>query len=450
MADDRTTTTRCCVVGGGPAGMMLGYLLARAGVATTVLEKHADFLRDFRGDTVHPSTLRIMDELGLLDAFLQRPHQPLRRIGGWFGKEHVQLGDFSGLPARYAFVAMMPQWEFLDFLAAEARKLPAFRLRMSAGVSALIEAGGRVAGVRGNDADGAFEVRADCTFGCDGRHSTVRAAAGLAVENVGAPIDVLWFRVARDPAALDDSLARVGPGHIVVTLDRGDYWQCAYVVPKDGAAALQRGPIEAFRAHVIEAAPILAAHMQDVRSWDDVKLLTVAVDRLTHWSKPGLLCIGDAAHAMSPVGGVGINLAIQDAVATANLLAARLRAGSVVEADLDAVRRRRLWPTRATQAIQVAIQNNVLVPVLSGANAALQVPLPMRVVSALPALQRLFARLLGMGVRPEHVRSPAALSRGVALAPFLLTASALLRWTGGGEGGIKLGSVVEAIGERHG
>ena len=386
--------------------MMLGYLLARTGVATTVLEKHADFVRDFRGDTVHPSTLRIMDELGLLDALLERPHQPLHRLGGWFGKERVQLGDFSGLPARYAFIAMMPQWEFLDFLAAEARKLPAFRLRMRAGVGALIEKGGRIAGVRGSDA--AFELRADCTFGCDGRHSTVRAAAALAVEDLGAPIDVLWFRVGRDPAVSDDSLARVGPGHIVVTLDRGDYWQCAYVVSKGGAAALQRGPIEAFRVHVVEAAPILASHMQDVRSWDDVKLLTVAVDRLRQWSKPGLLCIGDAAHAMSPLGGVGINLAIQDAVATANLLAAKLRDASATAHDLDAVRRRRLWPIRLTQSIQVAIQNNVFVPVLSGANAGLQVPLPMRVVSALPALQRLFARVLGMGVRPEHVRSPAA------------------------------------------
>ncbi len=408
MTAQGMTRTQCCIVGGGPAGMMLGYLLARAGVQTTVLEKHADFLRDFRGDTVHPSTLRIMDELGLLDAFLQRPHQRLPLIGGWFGKEHIQLGDFRGLPARYAFIAMMPQWEFLDFLAGEAKKLPAFTLRMRANATALVEAEGRVAGVRGSDADGEFEIAADCTIGCDGRHSTVRAAAGLQVEDVGAPIDVLWFRVARDPAALDNSLARIAPGRMVVTLDRGDYWQCAFVVPKGGAEALQRGPIETFRARAIEAAPILAPHISDIRSWDDVKLLTVMVDRLTHWSKPGLLCIGDAAHAMSPVGGVGINLAIQDAVAAANLLAEKLRAGSVSEDDLDAVRRRRSWPTKATQAMQVAIQNNVLVPVLSGSNAELHLPLPLRLVTALPALQRLLARLLGMGVRPEHVRSPAA------------------------------------------
>jgi 2-polyprenyl-6-methoxyphenol hydroxylase-like FAD-dependent oxidoreductase len=388
--------------------MMLGYLLARAGVRTVVLEKHADFLRDFRGDTVHPSTLRVMDELGLLDAFLQRPHQKLEVIGGWFGKQHVQLGDFRGLPRRYAFIALMPQWEFLDFIADQARPMATFELRMRAEATRLIEEGGRVVGVAGTTGDGAgFEIRADCVVGCDGRHSTVRAAAGLAIEDVGAPIDVLWFRVRRDPAEVDSSLARVAPGHFVVTIDRGDYWQCAFVIAKGGADALRARPIEEFRAQVVHAAPILGAHIDDdVRGWDDVKLLTVAVDRLTQWSKPGLLCIGDAAHAMSPIGGVGINLAIQDAVATANLLAAKLRAGTLTDDDLDGVRKRRLWPTKATQAAQVAIQNNVLVPVMRGTNGELDVPLPMRVLTAVPLLQRGMARLLGMGVRPEHVHSP--------------------------------------------
>jgi 2-polyprenyl-6-methoxyphenol hydroxylase-like FAD-dependent oxidoreductase len=406
-SDPITTNTQCCIVGGGPAGMVLGYLLARAGVQTTVLEKHADFLRDFRGDTVHPSTLRIMDELGLLDAFLERPHQRLQTLTGWFGSQRVQLADFRDLPERYNFIAMMPQWEFLDFLASEASRLPAFRLHMRANATGLVEDDGRVAGVRGSGPEGEFAIGADCTIGCDGRHSTVRSAAGLTVEDVGAPIDVLWFRVKRDATTEDSSLARIGPGRIVVTIDRGDYWQCAFVIPKGGADALQRQAIGVFHAQVVEAAPLLAPHMEDVRSWDDVKLLTVRVDRLTHWSRPGLLCIGDAAHAMSPVGGVGINLAIQDAVAAANLLAVKLRRGSVTDAELDAVRRRRLWPTRATQAMQVAMQDNVLVPVISGANADLHLPLPMRILTAVPALQRLLARLIGMGVRPEHVRSPA-------------------------------------------
>jgi len=393
------------VVGGGPAGVMLGYLLARGGVRTIVLEKHGDFLRDFRGDTVHPSTLRIMDELGLLERFLERPHHKLRALSGWFGEHPVRLGDFGGLPERYAFIAMMPQWEFLDFLADEAEALPTFTLRRRAEVTALLQEGGRVVGVRGRAADGDFELRAGCTIGCDGRHSTVRAAAGLPVEDVGAPIDVLWFRIARDPAETDTSLARIGPGHIVVTIDRGDYWQCAFVIPKGGAEALQRQDIGVLRAQVLQAAPLLASRIEGLRSWDDVKLLTVTVDRLTRWSKPGLLCIGDAAHAMSPVGGVGINLAIQDAVATANALADKLRAGVVSDDDLDAVRRRRLWPTKATQRLQVAIQDNVLAPVLSGANAELEAPLAMRVVSAVPLLQRGVARLLGMGFRPEHVHS---------------------------------------------
>jgi 2-polyprenyl-6-methoxyphenol hydroxylase-like FAD-dependent oxidoreductase len=386
--------------------MMLGFLLARAGVETVVLEKHADFLRDFRGDTVHPSTLRVMDELGLLDEFLRLPHQKLRRLTGLFGDRRIRMADFSGLPERYAFIAFMPQWDFLDFIADTGRALPSLSVRMQATVESLVEEGGRVVGVRGRDDDGAFEIRAPLTVGCDGRHSTVREAAGLPLEDVGAPIDVMWFRVTRDPGVFDDTLARVTPGRLVVTLDRGDYWQCAFVIAKGGADALRARGIEAFRADVAKAAPILAGHVCGIASWDDVKLLSVSVNRLTRWSKPGLLCIGDAAHAMSPVGGVGINLAIQDAVAAANLLAAKLRDGTLEDDDLDAVRQRRLFPTRATQALQVQIQSNVLAPVVTGDNADLDIPLPLRLVSALPALQRLFARVLGLGFRSEHVESP--------------------------------------------
>ena len=401
-------TTQCCVVGGGPAGMMLGYLLARAGVQTTVLEKHADFLRDFRGDTVHPSTMRALDELGLLDAFLRRPHQRLHKIEGWFADQQIRLGDFSGLPERYAFIAMMPQWEFLDFLSSEARKLPTFSLHMQSQVTGLVFDGRqRVVGVRGDRGERGFEVTALCTVGCDGRHSTVRAAALLPIEEVGVPIDVLWFRVARDPATHDSSLARIVPGRFMVTIDRGDYWQCAFVVPKGGAEALQQQDIGVFREQAAEAAPFLRAQLGELRSWDDVKLLTVKVDRLLQWSRPGLLCIGDAAHAMSPVGGVGINLAIQDAIATANLLAAKLRSGQIGADDLEAVQKRRLWPTKATQAMQMGIQNNVLVPAIAS-QEKLSVPLPMRLVTRVPALQRLLARLLGMGIRPEHVESPTA------------------------------------------
>lgn len=407
----RSSNTRCCIVGGGPAGMMLGYLMARAGVATTVLEKHADFLRDFRGDTVHPSTMRALDDLGLLDEFLKRPHQRLHRLQGWFGDEQITLGDFTGLPERYGFIAMMPQWEFLDFLADQAEQLPHFTLRRQARVDELITGSDDrefgVRGVSGEDADGPFSITADCTIGCDGRHSTVRAAAGMSVEDLGAPIDVLWFRVTRDPLTHDSSLARIGPGRFLVTIDRGDYWQCAFVVPKGAADGLRQQAIEVFRGQVREAAPFLAPVLGDIRHWDDVKLLTVRIDRLTQWSRPGLLCIGDAAHAMSPVGGVGINLAIQDAVATANLLAAKLRDGPLSTQDLDLVRQRRLWPTKATQRMQMLIQDNVLVPAVS-ARETMKVPLPLRVVTRIPAAQRAFARLLGMGVRPERVRSPLA------------------------------------------
>jgi len=396
----------CCIAGGGPAGMMLAYLLARAGVDTVVLEKHADFLRDFRGDTVHPSTLTILDELGLLREFLRRPHQKLTRLVGDIGGRRLTIADFSRLKTKCRYVAFMPQWDFLDFLAEKCRAFPHFHLQMQTEVTGLLEEGEKIVGVRARTDRGPVEVRAQLTVGCDGRHSVVRECAGLKVRNLGAPIDVLWFRVGREQGAFDQTFTHVDGGHFLITLDRGDYWQCAYVIPKGGSEGVRKRGLEAFRREVVEAAPALREHIGDVKSWDDVKLLAVAVDRLERWARPGLLCIGDAAHAMSPVGGVGINLAIQDAVATANLLAGKLGRQEVTEGDLEAVRRRRLFPTRVTQAIQIQVQNRILVPVLGGRRRRIKPPLLLRILGSSPWLQRIPARIFGVGVRPEHVHSP--------------------------------------------
>jgi len=398
---------RCCIAGGGPAGMMLGFLLARAGVDTVVLEKHADFLRDFRGDTVHPSTLEVMHELGLLEEFLQRPHQKLSRIEGQVGGRPIVLADFSHLPVRCGFIAFMPQWDFLDFLARHARKLPQFRLLMRAEASGLIEEAGSVVGVRGTSANGALEVRAALTVAADGRHSVLREQAGLEVENFGAPMDVLWMRLSRRADDPPNTLGRINAGRILVTLDRGDYWQCAYVIPKGVNDALRQGSIESFRANIVAVAPVFADRVAELRSWDDVKLLTVQVNRLRRWHRPGFLCIGDAAHAMSPIGGVGINLAIQDAVAAANLLAQPLLRGAPAADALAAVQRRRDFPTRMTQRMQLFLQRNVIGRVLaSGATPG--IAWPIRLMQRFPLLRRIPARLIGMGFRPEHVRTRAA------------------------------------------
>ncbi len=396
----------CCVVGGGPAGVMAGLLFARAGCRTLVLEKHADFLRDFRGDTVHPSTLEVMNELGLLDDFLQRPHQRLVRLGADFAGERVELADFSTLEATCKFIAFMPQWHFLDFLADTGRDLPAFSLEMRAEVRRLIEENDRVIGVHADTPDGPLEVRAKLVIGADGRESTVRACAGLTADTIGAPIDVLWFRIPRDASAANEPLFNAGPGHIVVSIDRGDYNQCAFVIAKGGAEAVEARGIEAFRTAVAATVPRLAGKVGALRGFDDVKLLTVAIDRLRRWSRPGLLMIGDSAHAMSPIGGVGINLAIQDAVAAANVLAGALYDGTLEDRDLEKVRRRRLWPVRATQFIQVQAQNRILAPILAGRNKAPRPPLLFRIVSRTPWLKRGFATIIGLGIRPEHMRSP--------------------------------------------
>jgi len=398
-------TTRCCIAGGGPAGMMLGLLLARAGVPTVVLEKHSDFLRDFRGDTIHPSTLELMHELGILEEFLRRPHQEVRTLGGQIGDDFVQVADFGHLPTHCRFIVLMPQWDFLDFIAEQARQYPSFQLRMEADVTDLIVESGRVAGVRAAVPDGELEVRADLVIGADGRHSTVRAKAGLEVLDLGAPMDVLWMRLSRHPDDPGQTLGRFDTGRIFVMLNRNDYWQCAYVIPKGGYDEIRARGLASFREDIARLAPYLRDRTAELADWSDVKLLSVSVDRLRQWYRPGLLCIGDAAHAMSPVGGVGINLAIQDAVAAANILAPRLQQGPVSEHDLRAVQQRREFPTRATQAMQVAVQKRVIGRVLES-TGKLSAPLPVRLLRLMPFLTRLPARLIGIGVRPEHVRTP--------------------------------------------
>ncbi|HEV2336337.1 MAG TPA: FAD-dependent oxidoreductase [Stellaceae bacterium] len=405
----RREQVTCCIAGGGPAGIMLGFLLARAGVDVVVLEKHRDFLRDFRGDTIHPSTLQVVHELGLLEAFLKRPHQEVRELRGIIGDRVFTLADFSHLPTRCRFIALMPQWDFLDFLAEAGGRLPRFQLRMETEVVELLEEAGRVVGLRAHTPAGAIELRADLVVGADGRHSIVRERAGLKVINLGAPIDVLWMRLSKHPDDLGQSAGRLNYGRLLVMLDRGDYWQCAFVIRKGGFDAIRARGIASFRDEIVRIAPFLRDRVAELREWDDVKLLTVIVDRLERWWRPGLLCIGDCAHAMSPIGGVGINLAIQDAVAAANILAQPLRDRALSDAHLEAVQRRRTLPTRLTQGLQVAIQERVMDPVL-GSDQPIVAPWPLRAFNHLPWLARIPARLIGMGFRPEHVRSPPAQS----------------------------------------
>jgi 2-polyprenyl-6-methoxyphenol hydroxylase-like FAD-dependent oxidoreductase len=398
-------SVRCCIAGGGPAGVMLGLLLARAGVEVLVLEKHADFLRDFRGDTIHPSTLEVLHELGLLDAFLRRPHQQLHKLAAQIGDITVPVADFAHLPTRCRFIALMPQWDFLDFLAEEGSSLPGFRLLRQAEVTGLIESDGRVAGVRATTPEGALVVRASLVVGADGRHSTVRQAAGLEVMDFGAPIDMLWMRISRRPDDPAQLLGRIAGGRVMVMIDRGEYWQCAFVIRKGGFDEIRIRGLGAFRADIAALGPYLRDRLGELANWDDVKLLTVRVDRLRRWHRPGLLCIGDAAHAMSPIGGVGINLAIQDAVAAANILAPALLRDAVTDELLAAVQRRRSFPTVMTQRVQVFVQNRVISRALASNVAAGPLPLPFRLLRDWPWLRRIPARLVGMGFRPEHVRA---------------------------------------------
>jgi len=398
-----TSGGTCCIAGGGPAGMMLAYLLARAGIEVLVLEKHADFLSDFRGDTVHPSTLETMHELGVLDEFLKRPHQEVSQVRACIGGQPIVLGNMSYLRTRCRFMALMPQWDFLDFLAVQGCRYPTFHLRMQTEVVGLIEERGQIVGIRGTTPSGPIEVRADLVVGADGRNSVVRDCSGLAIEDLGAPTDALWMQLSK---RADDPHVSVIADHgkLLAMLDRGDYWQCGFPILKGSAEEVQRRGIEDFRAGIVEVAPFLRDRVTELRDWNDLRLLTVKVNRLRQWFRPGLLCIGDAAHAMSPVGGIGINLAIQDAVAAANLLAGPLRKGTVSTDDLAKIQRRRAFPTRVTQRLQEVLRKQVGRDV--GKSGTARPPWPLRLLerSTLPC--RLRTRFVGVGIRPEHVKSP--------------------------------------------
>jgi 2-polyprenyl-6-methoxyphenol hydroxylase-like FAD-dependent oxidoreductase len=398
----------CCIVGGGPAGVMAGYLLARAGVDVIILEKHVDFLRDFRGDTVHPTTLEVMHELGLLTGFLERPHQEYRQLSIRFGQIGATIADLSCLPTHCKFVALMPQWDFLNFLTESGRQFPGFQVKMQYQLTDLLEEGGRIVGVKGTTPNGPFEVRAQLTIGADGRHSVVREKAGLQIEDLGAPMDVLWVRMPKKPDDDYYALGHLKKGKMMVTINRGDYWQCAYIILKGTFPQIQQRGLQAFRNDIADVAPFLGDRTETLRDWKDISLLSVRVDHLRNWSRPGLLCIGDSAHAMSPVGGIGINLAIQDAVAAANILAEPLRRNRVTQNDLRAVEKRRVTPTRWTQALQVQAHKRFVEPTLSGQTSFDKLPFLVKQLNDHPWLRRFPGRLVGMGLRPEHVKTPAS------------------------------------------
>ncbi len=398
---DRT----CCIVGAGPAGLMLGLLLARAGVEVTVLEKHDDFLRDFRGDTVHPSTLQVMHELGLLDGLLKLQHTQAPRLHAEIGGKDITIADFSRLPTRCRFIAFMPQWDFLDYVAQEAARFPNFRLIMQAAVTELIEDHGQIAGVQAATPNGELEIKSALVIGADGRNSVVREKAGLEIERFGSPRDVLWMKLSHKPDDPPYVMGHGGPRQGFVMVDRGDYWQCGYVIRKGSFDDVKAAGLDAFRAAVAAISPLPPERMEEVRSWDDIHLLSVRIDRLKRWWRPGLLCIGDAAHAMSPIGGFGVNLAIQDAVAAANILAVPLRTGTLVDNHLAAVEARRSFPTKATQKVQLMMQRDRTKREADDSRRD-GPPSFMRRIARWPVLAHLAGRLVGLGFRSEHVRSP--------------------------------------------
>lgn len=396
--------TRCCIVGGGPAGMMLGLLLARAGVEVIVLEKHADFFRDFRGDTIHSSSLELIYELGLLEEFLRLPHQKLAQISACVNDETVPVADLSSLPTHCKYIAFMPQWDFLNFIAEQAKRYPSFQLRLQAEVTGLIEDGDRIVGVNATTPEGELQVRADLVVAADGRFSVVRDCAGLQVIDRGVPIDVLWLRLSKQANDLSASLGHLRGDRMMVMIDRGEYWQCGVIIAKNGLAEIKQQGLEAFQNYLTGIVPFMADRVGEISDWDKVKLLTVQINRLQQWFRPGLLCIGDAAHAMSPAGGVGVNFAIQDAVATANCLAVKLRDGQVQVSDLQQIQRRRELPTRLIQTLQTFIHQRVGRGKPNTPTTGL--PLPIRLLKHLPLLRRIPARVIGLGFRPEHIKTP--------------------------------------------
>ena len=392
------------IVGGGPAGMMAGYLLARAGVDVAVLEKHADFFRDFRGDTIHPSTLELMHELGLLDDFLKVPHQELREIRGIFNGHPVPIADFSRLPTHCKFIAFMPQWDFLNFIAAQAKRFPTFALQMEHEVVDLLFEGERVTGVRAKTPNGERDIYADLVIGADGRHAITHARANLELQEFGVPIDVLWMRLSKRAKDPPQTLGFFQHGKLLVLLDRENYFQVGFVIPKGGLEEIKKRGLTTLHSEITAIASFLRDRITELDDWEKIKLLTVQINRLKKWCRAGLLCIGDNAHAMSPAGGVGINLALQDAVATANLLAAKLKQGPVSVADLEQIQKRREWPTRFIQSIQAFIHRNVVTGRSSGSSD--KVPLLLRLFVWFPVLRAIPARFIGLGPRPEHIQSP--------------------------------------------
>jgi 2-polyprenyl-6-methoxyphenol hydroxylase-like FAD-dependent oxidoreductase len=404
-ANTPAVVTRCCIVGAGPAGLMLGFLLARAGVDVIVLEKHGDFLSDFRGDMIHASTLEVMHDLGLLEGLMELPHQKVEEFVGSMHAQRIPLVDFTRLSTRCRFIAYMPQWDFLEFIRSRAARYPAFDLRMSTEVTALITKDGSVVGVQAEGPAGPMAVHADLVVCADGRRSKTREWAGLDVVSFGVPFDVLWMRISR---RLQDgeSLRYFGAGQIFVTIDRGEYWQCALAIPKGSFDTLKERGLTSFREQIATLVPMFRDRVDELSQWDDVKLLAVSIDRLRKWFRPGLLCIGDAAHAMSPVTGVGVNLAIHDAIATANVLAACLKERTLSTKHLAQVQARREPSTRIMQLFQVALDRTVVKPVLESMELR-SMPWGLRLVHWSPGIRRILGRLIAIGFRPERVTTPA-------------------------------------------